>query len=329
VIGPSGTPRLGGAVHTGDCCQSCGEELRGDARFCRRCGTRRSPAEPTTRHAAAPPGGATDVRTPLDRSPVDQPHPGGVGESPAPGRPLAEDRFGHPAGYAAGSGYQSPPVSIGYPTQAYAPVPSQTQLSTTTNKGWLVVGAAVATVLALGGVGVGIFLATSGGSDRQARLLAAPVITTAAIVTDQTPSAQPRHTQPSQSSPHLLTASKPQPFVRSTIGQAGERQAVADTVQRHFALISQHQFSAAYALLAPNLQTGESAWVASHREDGIYKVEVAVDATLGSADSATATVARMTTLDAHGCKRWSGSWGLTKIGGQWRISEPNISSSPC
>jgi hypothetical protein len=104
---------------------------------------------------------------------------------------------------------------------------------------------------------------------------------------------------------------------------------VADTIQHHFSLISEHNFSAAYALLAPSLQTGESAWVASHREDGIYKVNVAVDAKLNSADSATATIVNMTTLDAHGCKSWSGSWNLERLAGQWRISESNISSSPC
>ncbi|MFZ1926656.1 MAG: hypothetical protein WAU42_11000 [Solirubrobacteraceae bacterium] len=104
---------------------------------------------------------------------------------------------------------------------------------------------------------------------------------------------------------------------------------MADTIQRHFSLISEHNFSAAYALLAPSLQTGESSWVASHREDGIYKVNVAVDAKLDSADSATARIVNMTTLDGHGCKSWSGSWNLEKLSGQWRISESNISSTPC
>jgi hypothetical protein len=104
---------------------------------------------------------------------------------------------------------------------------------------------------------------------------------------------------------------------------------VAETIKRHFSLISQHDFSAAYALLAPSLQSGESSWIQSHREDGIYKVDVSVDATLHSPDTATATVSNMTTLDAGGCKRWSGSWGLTKIDGAWRISEANVDPVPC
>ncbi|MGH2879941.1 MAG: hypothetical protein ACRDK4_10100 [Solirubrobacteraceae bacterium] len=116
---------------------------------------------------------------------------------------------------------------------------------------------------------------------------------------------------------------------RANISQSTEKQSVADTIQRHFSLIQEHQFSAAYAMLAPSLQSGESAWVQSHREDGIYQVSVAVDAKLNSADAATATIVKMQTLDGHGCKSWTGSWGLSKIGGQWRISESNLSFTSC
>jgi hypothetical protein len=119
------------------------------------------------------------------------------------------------------------------------------------------------------------------------------------------------------------------PSPRARIGQVSEQQAVANTIQRHFSLISQHRFSAAYALLAPSLQTGESSWVSAHEADGIYSVNVAVNATVHSEGSATASIIKMTTLDGHGCKRWSGSWGLTRIGGQWRISESNLSQNPC
>jgi hypothetical protein len=107
------------------------------------------------------------------------------------------------------------------------------------------------------------------------------------------------------------------------------QQAVSNTIQRHFSLITQHRFSSAYQLLAPNLQTGESTWISAHEADGIYNVSVAVDASVHSSTSATASIAKMRTLDGHGCKLWSGTWGLTKIAGQWRISASHLSQSPC
>lgn len=202
--------------------------------------------------------------------------------------------------------------------------------------GWIV-GAAVATVLILAAIGVGVYLAASGGSDGQTRLLTTPVVSAASTVAAQSPPpSSPRPATSSQrasstnQSPILsLSAIRASAAARAKIGQSSETQAVADTIQHHFSLISEHNFSAAYALLAPSLQTGESSWVAAHREDGIYKVNVAVDAKLNSSDSATARIVKMTTLDSHGCKNWSGSWGLSKIGGQWRIGESNISSTAC
>jgi len=201
--------------------------------------------------------------------------------------------------------------------------------------GWLI-GSITAGVLAIAGIGVGIYLA-AGHSGAQARLLATPVLTTAsspaassqASVSRSHPAkASPPATPPAHTTIVTHTVTTP-PVAHSALAESSERRAVAATIERHFSLISQHDFSAAYALLAPSLQSGESSWVAAHREDGIYKVEVAVRAAVRSADSATATVTKMTTLDGHGCKNWSGSWGLTKIGGQWRISEANVDPTPC
>jgi hypothetical protein len=195
-------------------------------------------------------------------------------------------------------------------------------------------------VLALFGVGVAVYVAASSGSSQPARLLSTPALTTAAA-TASTPAGAP--TSPAPTSPqghsastspppsiavtHTVTA--PPAIARSSISDTSERRAVEATIERHFALISQHQFSAAYALLAPRLQSGESSWIQSHRDENIYKVDVSVGATLHSPDDATATINSMTTLDSDGCKRWSGSWGLTKIDGSWRISEANITPQSC
>ena len=199
--------------------------------------------------------------------------------------------------------------------------------------GWLV-GGVIAATLAVAGIGVGIYLALAGGSSGQTRLLSTPSVSVTPASAKQS-SSSPGSSKTtihavgsSVTLPPSVSTSTTAP-VRHVLTQESETRAVADTIQRHFSLISEHNFSAAYALLAPSLQSGESSWVASHREDGIYSVKVAVSPKLESSDSATATIVNMETHDAHGCKSWSGSWGLTKIAGRWRISESNISSNPC
>jgi hypothetical protein len=271
-----------------------------------------------------PPVGATV-------QPPGYPTPPGGYPTP-PGHPVQQGGYqAPPAGYQATlPGYVS--AASGYPLQPVQPAAPPEAPRDVRRTGWLIGGVAAA-VLATVGIGTGIYLAVSGG-DGQTRLLATPVVSVASATAKQASSTgQPTANTHTASSHESLPPSVSAPAVaasaRPTIGQSSETRAVADTIQRHFSLISEHNFSAAYALLAPSLQSGESSWVASHREDGIYKVNVAVDAKLASADSATATIVKMTTLDGHGCKNWSGDWGLTKIGGQWRISESNISSTPC
>lgn len=322
-----------------DRCESCGKEFGTNAHFCRHCGTPRTQAPassdaPTRAQSPAQPPTTMPSQDPYGPPPATaaQPPSGYL----APGYLTGPPGYGPPPGYAAPPGYGPPPPGYptppaGYPAQpAYVPAPYETQQEPSRSNGWLIGGVAAA-VLAIAGIGVGIYVAASGGSGGQARLVSTPVVTAAPAATAQpTPSpAQPApsHSHQSQSSPSLSPSVTPSP--RTRISEGGERQAVANTIQRHFSLITQHNFSAAYALLAPSLQTGESSWVESHRADGIYNVNVAVDATVHSPESATAAIVKMTTLDGHGCKNWSGSWGLTKIGGQWRISESNISSNPC
>lgn len=218
--------------------------------------------------------------------------------------------------------------------QGQVPAPVEGQPTQPKRTAWIIGGVAAA-LLAVAGIGVGIYVAVSGGSSGQPGVAPSPAVTVASAVVSQgsqsssQPATPAHNASPSESLPPSVQTSTISRGTRPAIAQASETQAVADTIQHHFSLISEHNFSAAYALLAPSLQTGESAWVASHREDGIYKVNVAVEAKLNSAGSATARIVKMTTLDAHGCKSWSGSWNLEKLGGQWRISESNISSTPC
>ncbi len=246
--------------------------------------------------------------------------------APPPGYPTQPGYPGPPQG-----GYPAPPAGYADPgTYLPAPQPEQPR----TGSGWLIVGVAAAT-LAIVAIGIGVYAATSGSSGGQAQLVAAPVVRGgspggAALPSSPGSSHSVPHSVPlahATSTPALPPSVTPQP--RARIGQITDQQAVSNTIQRHFSLITQHRFSAAYALLAPSLQTGESSWISAHEADGIYKVSVAVNAAVHSPTSATASIAKMRTLDGHGCKLWSGSWGMTKIAGQWRISESNLSQNAC
>jgi hypothetical protein len=268
------------------------------------------------------------------------PHPG-YGGPPAPGYPQPPQvAYGTPPpGYQAPqSAYGPPPpgypgLAAGYPGDpAFLPAPTERTGERRLGSGWLIGGTAVA-VLAIVGISVGIYLAVSGGSSPPTRLVATPLLPGATSPVAKTPAQASAPPARPAAAHHAPVAAKLPPSVvtppRASISQAGEQQAVASTIQRHFSLISHHEFSAAYALLAPSLQTGESSWVSAHEADGIYSVNVAVDAAVRSSDSATASIVKMTTLDGHGCKSWSGSWGLIKISGQWRISESNLSAAGC
>ena len=185
-----------------------------------------------------------------------------AGFAAAPGYPQEFDPYPQSAaGYhIAGPGYVGqvagyPTAPTGYPTGGY-PVPPPTQAagaSDAKRMGWLI-GGVVAATLAVAGIGVGIYLAVDGGSSGQTRLLSTPSVGVTPASAKQASSAGPPkttvhtvgstvHLPPSVSVPTTAP-------VRHTFTQEGETRAVADTIQRHFSLISEHDFSAAYALLA-------------------------------------------------------------------------------
>jgi ribosomal protein L40E len=287
-------------------------------------------------------------------------YPGYAGQPPGyQGSPQAGYPAVTPEGYqvAPGSypgyagqppGYQGPPQMgyatpvVGYPVQQSPGTVAQQQEVKRPSR-WLIGGIA-AGVLGIVGIGVGVVLAASGGSSGQTGLVAAPVVTSAAATAAKPPSSGRRSfstgrpstpkasssSQPSSVSPPSASVRSITPAPQATIAErVGQQQAVESTIHQEFALITEHKFSAAYALLAPSLQSGEAGWVASHRENGIYNVSVATNATINSDDSATASIVKMRTLDGEGCKNWTGSWNLIRIDGQWRISEANISPGSC
>jgi zinc-ribbon domain len=352
-VGPRG-------IDEQESCTSCGEPLRAGARFCGACGAPHPQSRPDLSggRSAPPPRSAPPAHYASDDpfqqdsrsapfygpAAIEYPTPPGYPTPPPAGYPTQAPGFeAQTVGYPAHPEHPPPPEyaapAVGYPTQPPYVPPPQDAPAGKQNTGWLVAGI-LAAVLVIAGIGVGVYLVVSTGSGGQAQLLSTPVVNDGSTTSGPVALPTGGSTQASAGTPASVIGSHPAvaspslpPSVATSssrsAAQSAERQAVAGTIQRHFALISEHKFTAAYALLAPSLQSGESSWVASHKEDGIYKVDVLVNAKLDSSDSATATVMKMTTLDSHGCKSWSGSWNLTKIGGQWRISESHVSSVPC
>jgi hypothetical protein len=310
-------------------------------------------AAPVSAAGQPQPGAAyhapAQARSPTPPAPSARPDEGGAA-SPAP-QPPAHDGYpvippgyqpsapGYPGYAGQPPGYQAPPhpgyatPAAGYPVQqGQAPLPQHHEQRSTTSR-WLIGGIAAA-VVAIVGVGVAVVLST-GGSSTPTQLVAAPVVTggSSTVTTPASTAAKtspPSH--PSTPTPSTPTVTTPAVVTtpRVTISQqVGQRQAVENTIHQEFALISEHKFSAAYALLAPSLQTGEEGWVDSHREEGIYNVSVATNATIHSPESATASIISMRTLDGGGCKDWTGSWNLLKVDGQWRIDEANLTPESC
>lgn len=324
-------------------CRSCGSPFGTNARFCRGCGA----ARPETPDGAAPHVEAPTAAQPPSQAGYPAPPPG-YPQRPQAGYSATPSAYqAPPPGYSGyvgePPGYQPPPPG-GYPTpaagypvqQVQAPPPQQPEKQRPTPSRWLI-GGIVAAVVAIVGIGLAIVLAT-GGSSTQTRLLAAPVVTSSTPTTSTASSSSApttTNTHSSPSTPSTPAAAKPAaaivvPKPRASIPQQlGQQQEVENTIQREFSLITEHKFSAAYALLAPSQQTGESGWVDAHRGEGIYNVSVATSATINSPESATASIVKMRTLDGEGCKNWTGSWNLSKIDGQWRINEANINPEPC
>jgi hypothetical protein len=278
-----------------DYCSACGEQFFEDARFCRSCGSARGDVPEAATTAQSPVvtraggsaatgqdgvegGNEVTASVPAQREPGFDP---GARSSHAP--LLSNDEPLPSGGYPAAPGEHPPPPSTGYPGGPVGypeeEVPGALVRQSPSPNSRRLIGGSVAVALAIIGAGVGIVIATSGGSGIRTRLVAPPVVTGA--VTSSTVSASPsrRPSSTSHGSPSSA-ASGPKPSAvvgpRATISSSlGQQQEVSATITRHFALISEHKFTAAYALLAPDLKTGEAAWVDSHRKNGIYRLQLA------------------------------------------------------
>ena len=307
---------------------------------------KKAPPPPTPPFAQAPnsAGNGHATPTPPPASAPPQMPPGAIPTQPPPGF-VAPQYMQDPT---TGVHYVAQPVAqpafipgqvpAAPPTGGYVLMPTQQPEEKKTSQG-LLIGGTAAAILAVIGLGVGLFFALSGGSSHAPHLVAAPAAANSLVSPTSPPASEPSNAGSGGSgSGHASGAPAPTHHAApvhhhhayaASSGGGNDDAAISSTIQRHFNLIQNHEFSAAYALLAPSAQTGESSWVSQHQADGIQSVSVSVTPHVTGSSSGTATIDSMITHDNSGCQSWSGSWDMTKIGGEWRIAHANLSSSRC
>jgi hypothetical protein len=104
-----------------------------------------------------------------------------------------------------------------------------------------------------------------------------------------------------------------------------------ETLNTYWSDVRDHGFATAYSYLAPGAAgQSESEFVSGEQRAGISNAQFHGTVTSNSGSTATVTVDSLVTEDAQfGCRRWSGSYTLTKESGEWRISRAAITPHGC
>lgn len=108
---------------------------------------------------------------------------------------------------------------------------------------------------------------------------------------------------------------------------------VEDALSAHFHRLANGNYSGAfYDLTASERESagGESSWVEAQEEDGLQSFSLSVETSLFDPHSAQATIVDFQTHAlATGCNDWSGYWEMSKVYGEWEISEAQLEKEPC
>jgi Domain of unknown function (DUF4352) len=104
-----------------------------------------------------------------------------------------------------------------------------------------------------------------------------------------------------------------------------------DALTSYWQNISGHQFSAAYAYLAPgSVSQSESVFVSQEQQAGIQSATFSGHVASNDGSAATVDVDSLITRDRQfGCRAWSGSYQLGNGTGQWLIEKAGITPGPC
>ena len=342
-------------------CPQCGVPAVPAAAFCSECGSLLTVRDPdrvaSHAQASAPVGAGTDAAfTSEDPTEVlDAPETSIATAAPPlhgqlPPRDTPPPRGSHETGHQP-SGYAPPPPGWGYgppaggPPPGFAPAPYQPAPPPARRGGGAtVVALVVASIVALAGVAAAVLIAVGGSGDDPVQATNAAQTEPRTVTEFRDPPREPRRqtprrsrprsngTAPRQSNPTPRSTPTPIPTPTSTAStpstpRLAERAAVENTVERHWQLIESGQYDAAFdSLMIPQSRAG---WVAEHEKDALSDVDVSVSATVHSSTSATAQILNLRTVANSGCFTWTGSYDMTKSGGDWKISKSNLSRSAC
>ncbi len=114
--------------------------------------------------------------------------------------------------------------------------------------------------------------------------------------------------------------------------QLAHRQ-VQQALLNHFNNLANGYYHAAYRDLTPTEGEeigGESSWVAAQEEDELEGFDLQVNTALFDSNAARARIVEFQTRSlATGCKEWSGYWEMSKVYGEWLISEAKLEDESC
>jgi hypothetical protein len=140
-------------------------------------------------------------------------------------------------------------------------------------------------------------------------------------------------TQQPQSRTAATTASSDTAATKaaSTIAPRHATAGPLTVVSHYWQDIGKHRFKVAYGYLAPNsIAQTQSQFVAGERGEGIKSARFAGATTSVSESVARVEIKSLVTRDSrHGCREWTGSYGMSALDGRWLIQTAEIQPQRC
>ena len=218
-----------------------------------------------------------------------------------------------------------PPQGPGYlPAEQQPPPPQKPD-----RPGWLV-PVSIACVLLVLGIGAAVVIAVSSGGDDPK--LVAPATASVAATTPKTTTTvyvKPKAAKKKKKKVVVTSNNTPTSNITPVQNTAADRVAIENVLNRHFQALVDGNYMSSYNDLTGSLASGSSSWVDAQRQDGLYEFSLNVSPSVNGS-TASAQIVNFTTKAADsGCHSWSGAWGMTKIGGTWKISQSSLSRGGC
>jgi hypothetical protein len=104
-----------------------------------------------------------------------------------------------------------------------------------------------------------------------------------------------------------------------------------DTLNKYWSDIRDHGFAEAYGYLGPGAAgKSESQFISSEEQAGVKNAQFHGTVTNETGSTATVNVDSLTTEDSEfGCRRWNGTYTLSREDGSWRIQKAALTPHSC